>query len=169
MQVSFNGIKNVSSMIYKRDSYTQYAVSAQLTNDESGNDLDEYKKLLDILPQDASHYNDSRFIRLSYFAPYDIIFFNSHAIELTKDEIKNLKMCDYIAKINNKIMNKPINDFKIEERYLNSDDFLENTLADTGRNYDFCDYVETIGFDNFFSMIENPRNAKNVQEKLITI
>lgn len=132
MQISFNGIKNITADYYRQDEKIgSYNLSMQLTNDENGNDLDEYRKLLKEHPDSykLAHPYDDSFIYLAHTKDedtgtyYQFTDINNSLWEIAaetddqehKINDKILPMFTFINKLTQKICNMPKKDFVYDE------------------------------------------------------
>lgn len=133
MQISFNGIKNTSSVIFKneQEKYTDYNVSIQLTDDYNGKDLTKYKKVLSKVAPQFKHPTNSNFLHIGFFNDSNdditIMTVNGESIE-PKDE--NLPLFSFIAKLTKCIANAQDKDFIHNRDYVESDEIIDNSVLD---------------------------------------
>ena len=136
MQISFNGIKNITA-IYKPQNEKNgiFTLSMQLTNDENGNDLDEYRNILKKHPNSNkfAHPYDNRFINLNLIKDdsdgiYEKdTYINEYRWEINpgpedqehKINDKILPMFTFINKLTQKIYNTPEKEFVYDEEFIN--------------------------------------------------
>lgn len=124
MNVSFTGIKNASAVLIQNSSGNRdenYIVNAQLTDDENGKELTEFKKLINRYGEELENPFMKNFIHISTISetpnsPKTLIVNGKPIFE--RDD--NLPIFSFIAKITKKIYNMKDNDLKIDANYMKS-------------------------------------------------
>lgn len=169
MSVSFTGIKNVGSMatVVPQAGQQMYIMSLQVTNDENGNDLDEFKKALSKTKNSEKYMTqyDEGLISINLgkevsedeFVPDKNTFYlNASPLEVNDD---NLPMYTYLAKLTKNIANKKNNQLPIESEYFGTKDFLNGTSI----GYFVKKVFEVNPNINIGAMIKTIHNPENVK------
>ena len=133
MSVNFTGIKNVGAMYIAMPeiNHKMDIMSMQLTNDESGNDLDEFKTAIEktgnperyILPYEGAVNISVSTIapEEEYVSPERKFFLNGKQLKVND---RNLPVFSYLCKLTNKIKNKDPKEMGASVDYVQTPDFL---------------------------------------------
>ena len=136
MSINFTGIKNVGAMYIAMPemNQTMNILSLQLTNDEDGNDLDEFKKAISKTGKPESYvtaYEGAVSINVStiepeeeYLSPKRKFFINGSQLKVND---KNLPVFSYLCKLTNKIKDKDKEDMGASVDYIQSPDFMNGS------------------------------------------
>ena len=136
MSINFTGIKNVGSMnvMMPPSENIMTVLSMQVTNDEDGNDLDDFKAAV----QKTGHskmflipYEGSVSVNVStsipdneYEQPKHSFYLNGSPLEVND---RNLPIFSYLARTTTKLSEKSERDFGVTEEYLESKDFINGS------------------------------------------
>lgn len=132
MQISFTGIRNATAYSYNGIPSREANLSAQLKDDENGNDLSEYKQLIKKFP-DFQHNRYSNFIHISTMQVEKGDNMETNTFlngTLVPENDKYLPIFSYIGKLTKKISNLPNDKFPVDEAYRRSDFAKVATIYD---------------------------------------
>ncbi len=145
MTVNFTGIKNIGYMkIQNQFTNTENDVlSFQVTNDRSGNDLDEFKNAIKKMDTKENYINpiNTGLITIAsckqnkegeFETPDYEFFLNSKKLPINDS---SLPMFTYLAKVTKNIEAKKKDDFIVNKDYLESEDFLRGTGVGYAMNF----------------------------------
>lgn len=167
MNISFNGIRNTSYVVDKNDTTGRTEVrylNTQLTNDKYGNDLTEYKNLI----------NNNKAFQNPYYSNFiNIAAINKHGYNVIQLNGKNIPETDeylplfsFIARLTKKISEIPENDYINDIRYLKSD-YADKALLLDKKLSDELD----MPLDDFFDKMHEPEKikkcAKNITKNVV--
>lgn len=136
MTVNFTGIKNVGAMFITTPEMgrTVHIMSMQLTNDESGNDLDEFTKAIEKTGKSeryTSPYEGTLNIGVAtkeeeeeYIPATHQYFINGKQLKVND---KNLAVFSYLCKLSGKIQNKKKEELGGSIDYIKSPDFINGS------------------------------------------
>ena len=163
----FNGIKNIgyARIINKQEHCTRSAMHIELTNDEQGNDLDNYRAFLYQRPEFRNHIapNDLTIEIATKPTPYGpMLMAQINGIPVPLDK-KNKPIMKYVESLTERIARMPEKDFVVDPDYALTDqaqrglmykepidDYLDGTsgeldlLEGTGLIEKFDLYMNTI-------------------------
>jgi len=134
MTVSFTGFKNASSLKIINDEYpnssnSMCSVTMQLTDDYSGKDLSEFKKVAARTKScNIGSLEDNRFINVSFVRTPDsdsFIMVNGEVIEPERD---TLGMFSFVGQLLKRVLNTPQEKFAVDRDYFMGEEF-DNMLV----------------------------------------
>ena len=170
MSVSFTGIKNVGAgmVALPKTSEQMLVMSLQVTNDEKGKDLDEFKKVL-AKTKNSENYktnydeglisiNVSKQISEDEFVPDKNTFYlNATPLEVNDD---NIPMYTYLAKLTRNIAAKEYEDFDIDSDHFATKDFIYGTSIGYFVRKAF-EVNPNISLKSMIMAMHEPENVKN--------
>ena len=172
--VSFTGIKNVGCLAFQ-DTPTTFrnALSVIITDDAKGQDVVEFRKVVDKVAQKSKNFmNDKNYnllnIETRISQDDQTLYLNNKPVKVNDE---NLPIFSYLAKLTKRIANMPKKDFVIERDYV---DFAtpDNLVSDRRILFEgYEDYWNYKGvYDNYFERDAVQPFAKRVnkfiQEKM---
>lgn len=135
MTVSFTGIKNVGYLMDGSAKHGIYnrAINIQVTNDEDGNDLDEFNRKLKETKTESKYHMDTPGL-ISFL----IVKTSNHDNTATYDFMLNhnelilndstLPIFEYLAKISRQVSNMKEKEMVLEEDIVENDEIYDNTF-----------------------------------------
>lgn len=168
MTVNFTGIKNAGAMILRTPNPYQKMriLSLQVTNDEDGNDLDEFNKAIEKTENPQKYktkYKGAVNINVFSTEPDEEYGSTEHKFylngSLLKVNDKNLPVFSYLAKLTTKIENKNDNELGSSIDYVQTPDFINGSSIGYFIKQAF---VENPNTDILFLLNNayNPQNTK---------
>lgn len=167
MNISFQGIKN-TSFIIDQDDYckldkTRY-LNTELTNDKYGNDLKEYRQLINNFPEFENPFSN-KFINIAHCKKYDVDTFQLNGKYIPEHD-KYIPLFSFISKLTEKISKIP------EKEFIQDLDYLKSNYADYALLLDRRISEEVPKpIDEVIENIHNPTNikkcAKNISKGII--
>lgn len=162
MNISFTGIRNTSYAVDRNNRTGQAEaryLSTQLTDDKYGNDLTQYKALINKNKVFQNPYY-SNFINIAAFTKHgmNIIQLNGKTIPETDEYIP---LFSFAAKITKKISEIPENDYINDIGYLKSDFADRALLLDKNISEEL-----NMPLDDFFDKMHNPKNIKKCSKNI---
>lgn len=167
MNISFQGIKNISFII-DQDDYckldkTRY-LNTELTNDKYGNDLKEYRQLINNFPEFENPFSN-KFINIAHCKKYDVDTFQLNGKYIPEHD-KYIPLFSFISKLTEKISKIP------EKEFIQDLDYLKSNYADYALLLDRRISEEVPKpIDEVIESIHNPTNikkcAKNISKGII--
>lgn len=152
--VSFTGLKNVGCFVFQ-DSPTSFrnALSAIITDDAKGQDVVEFRKVVDKVAQKSENFMNNRNYNLlnieTHISPESrTLYLNNKPVKVNDE---NLPIFSYLAKLTKRIANMPKKDIIIEGDYVNlaTPDNLVSDRRIIFKGYE--DYWNYTGiYDNYF-------------------
>lgn len=136
MTVNFTGIKNAGAMFIAMPEMnnTMNILSLQLTNDESGNDLDEFRKAIKKTGSPEKYttaYEGAVSVNVSTTEPEEEYMSKKHRFYLNGSPLetndKNLPVFSYLCKLTNKIQEKDPKEMGASVEYIQSSDFMNGS------------------------------------------
>ena len=136
MTINFTGIKNAGSMMVMLPGVENkmQILSLQVTNDETGNHLDEFNKAIKKsgkAKQYKTAYEGAVSINVSstipedeYIRPEHTYYLNGSPLEVND---KNLPIFSYLAKLTREIPQKKDKDLRASVEYASSPEFINGT------------------------------------------
>lgn len=167
MNISFQGIKN-TSFIIDQDDYckldkTRY-LNTELTNDKYGNDLKEYRQLINNFPEFENPFSN-KFINIAHCKKYDVDTFQLNGKYIPEHD-KYIPLFSFISKLTEKISKIPEKEFIQELDYLKSNYADYALLLDRRISEEVPKPIEEV-----IENIHNPTNikkcAKNISKGII--
>lgn len=166
MQVSFTGIRNTSYVIEKIDGKPDIKIryiNTQLKDDEDGNDLSEYKKLINTHQSFQNPYY-SNFVNIACINNHGTNVFKLNGVIIPETD-EFLPFFSYIGKLTRKIANTPEEKFVNDRKYLISPYVDRALLMNRSLSVELNTYPE-----NYINEIHNPKHiktcAKNINKSL---
>lgn len=156
MNISFSGIRNTSCVVERDDAdsnITTRYLNTQLKDDENGNDLMDYKKLISNHKTFQNPYY-SNFVNIACISNSgaNVFMLNGHIIPET-DEY--LPLFSFIAKLTEKITNAP------EKTFVNDRNYLLSNYADYALLLDRKLSTELkTPVANYLDKVHNPKSIK---------
>lgn len=167
MNISFQGIKNISFII-DQDDYckldkTRY-LNTELTNDKYGNDLKEYRQLINNFPEFENPFSN-KFINIAHCKKYDVDTFQLNGKYIPEHD-KYIPLFSFISKLTEKISKIP------EKEFIQDLDYLKSNYADYALLLDRRISEEVPKpIEEVIENIHNPTNikkcAKNISKGII--
>lgn len=169
--IGFTGIKNIGyTKFYTTDEdvtiHSRYALNMQLTDDEKGKDLTEYKKLLKEHPDLKNEVNGNYLnVELDSFSVYDLFAIKTKMNGKTViRNNENYKITEFMDKIVRKIASFKTKDFDTDEWHH----LEEETLNGLVYNEHIDDYVDgTEGSLDLLCQEYNDDNLNGTSEPLV--
>ena len=168
MSINFTGIKNAGSILLVMPGAEQKMriLSLQLTNDEKGNDLDEFNKTIESTGQPKKYktaYEDVVSINVlstepeeEYETPNHTFYLNGSPLNVND---KNLKTYTYLAKLTREVAKKDNKELGAEVQYATSPAFLNGTSIGYFIKQAFW-ANPNINIGPMLNAIYNPENTK---------
>lgn len=170
-KVNFTGIKNIASVGFRREGFhpTQN-ISMILSDDFHGKDFEAFRNELRKLGSNSGKYinqEDTHLLNLEYrkgAKNNQWIILNGVLLE---EKDSNLSMFSYLAKLMQKVTNKPAKEFKVDNDYKNY--FAKDTLIG-GVEIENYDKLVKDGFiDNCFGVAWVKESAQNLASNIQNI
>lgn len=167
MNISFQGIKN-TSFIIDQDDYCKLDkiryLNTELTNDKYGNDLKEYRQLINNFPEFENPFSN-KFINIAHCKKYDVDTFQLNGKYIPEHD-KYIPLFSFISKLTEKISKIP------EKEFIQDLDYLKSNYADYALLLDRRISEEVPKpIEEVIENIHNPTNikkcAKNISKGII--
>ncbi len=127
MNISFQGIKN-TSFIIDQDDYCKFDktryLNTELTNDQFGRDLEEYRELIKNFPEFENPFSN-KFVNIAHCKRYDTDSFQLNGKNIPEND-KHIPIFSFLSKITKKISTLP------DEQFTQDLSYLKSNLADYG-------------------------------------
>jgi hypothetical protein len=152
MTVNFSGIKNAGAIKYAKEmehgllstteELSNQKIWAKLTN-ENGNDLDEFKPLLERCP------DKDDFVRIDFSAKSEplersFISINDKVIKFKDIPTEDIPLVTMVKKLLTKIAD-PNKELEMDEHYIESKKAFDNTAFDGWNDFSVKDMIEIVG------------------------
>ncbi len=162
MQISFTGTRNTSSIVEKikdKRNITVRYLNTQLKDDEDGNDLTEYKNLVKKYDSFKNQYY-SNFVNIACINNGGTNVFKLNGIIVPETD-GYLPVFSFIAKITQKIAQKPEKNFVNDRQYLISPYVDRALLLTRSLSIELNKYP-----DEYIDAIHNPKSVKLCAQKI---